>query len=370
METQNKRAFQPNYAHPPGAYLERVLELRGLKKVDFAMRCGRPSKTISEIISGLTTVTPETAIQFEHVLNIPARQWLSMEAAYRLHLAKAEEVAILNDGKKWAELLPIKELQKRGYIEKHTDWADAVRLLLNFFGVGSVDAWGDFWGERKKATAFRKSGKHISNEYAIASWLRIGEVLATEIKTATYDPKLFRQTLIEIRSLTRKSREEFEPELVAACARSGVAVVIVPELKGARVSGAARWVSKDKPLIQLSTRYKFDDQFWFSFFHEAGHILLHSKKKTFLDEDDGDAKNEEFEANQFSENILMPNHLWKEFYDRYPYDGPTKRYTEVNIIEFSEYAGISPGILVGQIVRKKPAMRKSKINKLKVNIDS
>ena len=371
MEAQGVGSFQPKYAHRPGAYLERVLEERGIKKVDFATRCGRPTKTISEIISGVTAVTPETAIQFEHVLNIPAQQWLNMEARYRLHKAKTEEVESLSESKGWAELLPIKELHKRGYIEKHSDWAETVRELLGFFGVGSVEAWGGFWKERREATAFRKTAKFKTDEYALAAWLRIGEILARDIETHIYEPKLFRQSLNEVRALTiaGENRDTFEPKLRSICAKAGVAVVVVPEIKGARVSGAARWVSKDKPLIQLSTRYKLDDQFWFSFFHEAGHILLHSKKKTFIDEDDGVGKNEEFEANQFAENILMPQHLWKEFYVRYPKDGPKKRYTYANVKEFAEYAGISPGILAAQIIRKVPNLRNSKLNKLKINID-
>lgn len=134
------------------------------------------------------------------------------------------------------------------------------------------------------------------------------------------------------------------------------------------MSGAARWLSKEKALIQLSTRYKTDDQFWFSFFHETGHILLHSKKEVFIDEEGLKDEAHETEANEFARRILLPDSLIKEFYNTYDYSGGRKRYTVPNILEFSETKGIAPGILVGYFQRLKPQLHKNKINKLKGKI--
>ncbi len=52
-------------------------------------------------------------------------------------------------------------------------------------------------------------------------------------------------------------------------------------------SGAAYWLG-DKAVIQLSIRFRTNDHLCFSFFHELGHILLHGKKETFLDDFKGD----------------------------------------------------------------------------------
>ncbi len=72
--------------------------------------------------------------------------------------------------------------------------------------------------------------------------------------------------------------------MTAGCAAVGVAVVLVPELPGTRVSGATRWLTPGKALIQLSLRYKSDDQLWFTFFHEAAHVLLHGKRDLFIED--------------------------------------------------------------------------------------
>lgn len=37
--------------------------------------------------------------------------------------------------------------------------------------------------------------------------------------------------------------------------------------------------------MQLSFRHRRSDVVWFTFFHALGHLLLHSKKATFINED-------------------------------------------------------------------------------------
>jgi uncharacterized protein DUF955 len=102
-------------------------------------------------------------------------------------------------------------------------------------------------------------------------------------------------------------------ELVELCASAGVAVVFVGEIGKTRASGAARWLTPTKALIQLSLRHKTDDHLWFSFFHEAAHILLHSKEATFITGTDGEANETmEGEAKRFAANQLIPRHLQPE----------------------------------------------------------
>src|SRR6266508_1436151 len=117
-----------------------------------------------------------------------------------------------------------------------------------------------------------------------------------------------------MRGLTRLEPSEWQPELVRICATAGVAVVILDTFHGARANGATRWLSPTKALIQMSLRYRWEDIFWFSFFHEAAHILLHRKKHIFLegigassDEDqDRESQAREEEADRFAARILIP----------------------------------------------------------------
>ena len=95
-----------------------------------------------------------------------------------------------------------------------------------------------------------------------------------------------------------------------ALSEAGVVVVFVPEIQGASVSGVAKWIG-DTPVIMISLKYKTDDQFWFTFFHEAAHILLHSKKQVFID--DGQDSGEFEDDAKFLGNLLIPQQFTREF---------------------------------------------------------
>jgi hypothetical protein len=129
------------------------------------------------------------------------------------------------------------------------------------------------------------------------------------------------------------------PKLTERCAAAGVAVVFTPEIKGAPVSGATQWLTPDKALLQLSLRYKTNDHFWFSFFHEAGHILKHGKKEKFV-EDGGDDGAKEAEANRFAEDFLIPRERLADLQELR---------TREQILEFAGSVGIAPGIVLGRL---------------------
>ena len=86
--------YQPDYAVPPGSLLKEYLAARSFSNAEFARRCGRSAKLISELVAGKAPVEPTTALQFERVLGMDARIWLGIEADYRLqqtHTAEAED---------------------------------------------------------------------------------------------------------------------------------------------------------------------------------------------------------------------------------------------------------------------------------------
>lgn len=95
-------------------------------------------------------------------------------------------------------------------------------------------------------------------------------------------------------------------------------------------------------MIELSLRYKSDDHLWFSFFHEAAHLLLHGKKAIFITTDrfTDDA---EAEANSFAASFLIP----REHEDR------LRDLTLSQIRPFAEDLGIAPGIVVGRLQKER-----------------
>lgn len=91
MSNTIQNQYNPDYVSPPGETLEEVLEERGMSQAELAERAGRPKETINEIINGKAAITPETALELEWVLGIPASFWNNREKHYREALARIEE---------------------------------------------------------------------------------------------------------------------------------------------------------------------------------------------------------------------------------------------------------------------------------------
>ena len=332
--------YKPDYAVPPGWILSDHLETKGISQAEFARRCGRSPKLISEIIAGLAPLTPETALQFEKVLGLDASIWLGIEAEYRLHQAQAAESLRAEEYVEWSKMFPVKELVNRGVVDKPSSGTDAVSKLLAFFGVASVDAWQVRFGQTN--VAYRHSPSFDSDPSILAAWLRVGELVAAQEECAEYSKPEFVRALGHIRQLTLKPFDEALAEARSLCRSAGVALVCVKPFPKMAVSGAARWLSPHKPLIQLSARHKSDDHFWFSLFHEAAHVLLHSKKHIYVDSNQGTNIDFEAQADEWASNYLISVEAWEQF-------ALSSHFSRTAVHRFASDQGIAPGIVVGRL---------------------
>ncbi|MDP5338029.1 MAG: HigA family addiction module antitoxin [Nodularia sp. (in: cyanobacteria)] len=339
-----KNQYTPDDISPPGETLLEVLEERQMTQAELAERTGRLKKTINEIINGKTAITPETALQLERVLNISASFWNNREQQYQEFLARLEEKERLEKQVAWMKRIPITAMIKHGWIQRYSDKVEQLRELLNFFAVASPEQWEEIWN--KTLVYFRKSQTFPSDFGDVVAWLRRGEIEAGEIVCAPYDAHKFKKALHKNRDLTLETPEIFQPEMVRLCSESGVALVFVPQLPKTRTSGATHWLNPDKAIIQISLRYKTNDNLWFAFFHEAGHILLHGKRDIFL-EGTGiqsiEDQDKEKQANKFSEDILIPPAELKRFL------ASVQPLSKANIEQFATKIGIAPGIIVGRL---------------------
>lgn len=354
------QSFAPDHASPPGDLVQEYLEHLGISARQLARRCGRSGKLIAEIVSGKAPLEPATALQLERVLDVPAAVWSNMEAAYRLHQARAAETDDLADSHEWAKAFPLAALAERGHLSRHADKASQVRELLKFFGVGSIKACEDRIDELL-VVDYRTSPSFDNDQWALAAWLRIGERRASAINCQDYDRDAFLAALKEIRGLTLGAFTEALPVIVTKCAAAGVAVVVESALPKIRVSGISRWLTPRKGLIQQTLRYRSDDHFWFTFFHECAHLLLHSRKSIFIDMLRGAGSagpKEEAEANTWAADFLIPSAAMRTF--RLGFTG-----TEAEVRGFARTLGIAPGIVVGQLQHEK-IIPHSALNKLRV----
>ncbi len=351
--TREQGGYEPDLVFPPGETLREVLEERSMSQAELAARMKRPKKTISEIVNGKAAVTGATALELETVLGVPAAVWSNLQRAYDGFLARKAQDELFRSQAEFLKEIPVAEMVRRGWVPKGADKVSRVRAVFSFFAVSSLDAWREKYEE--PMAAFRAGKK--ANIGARAVWYRAAELELEQIASGCpeYRPTAFKRALVEVRRLTRLRTEEGYERAVALCRGAGVLLALVREVPGGGVSGATLWRGKT-PGIVLTLRWKRDDQFWFSFFHEAGHVLLH-QGKVFLEVDAGQKTKAEREADEFAANSLIPAAELQRLTSR-------NRWSKAAVEAFAEEIGICPGIVVGRL-QHEGLLPRSHLNDLK-----
>jgi HTH-type transcriptional regulator/antitoxin HigA len=344
--TKEDLAAAKRLISPPGDTLRETIEHYGMSQTELAIRMARPEPAISEMMTGKKAITADTALQLEMVLGIPAGFWLEHERHYRLELAAIEQGEALLKQKDWVKQFPLTDMTKYGWIQSSTkDVFAQTQQVLSYFGVASIAAYNNIYLSNKPSVAFRISLKKAPNHYALSAWLRRGQLDAQQLSLKPYDKKKFTEALEDIKKLVEKHPHDFKDQLQQRCAECGVALVYTPNIKGVSISGAARWINDGQhPLIQLTGRYKTNDIFWFTFYHEAGHIIEHGKKEVFLENVEGvpyDAA-KEAEADAFAEKWLLTPKAFEAFRTE-------GNITEKSIKQFAKQQQTHPALVLGRL---------------------
>jgi HTH-type transcriptional regulator / antitoxin HigA len=352
-----ERMIHSDLAIPPGEYLAEVLKARGISQAEIGRRMGRPLQAINEIIKGDKAITPDTALQLERALDVPAHIWTGLEAQYQLVLARQDEEKQLHQDVPLLKQIPYFDLVRLGFVESVKDSIGKVRVLQRFFGVSSL---GNLPDVKAYGPAFRCSQKSKASPYALAAWLKCGEIRGHEMVTKPYSREALKSKLAVIRGLSLKSPKEFEPELKQLLADCGVVLAMLPHLSKTYANGATFWISPEKAVLLMSIRGSWADIFWFSLFHELAHILRHDKRMTFIE--DGDAnpevKEQEMEADLFAADQLIPSKAYKEL-EKSTFHSPQVIQT------MAQKIGIHAGIIVGRLQYDRYVPQNSLLNKLR-----
>jgi addiction module HigA family antidote len=353
MAEKERIAYEPRTVAHPGDTVVDYLDFNAWTQRELARRTGLTPKTISEICSGKGPITPPTSLALEKVFRRPAHFWLNLQRQFDEAEARLRAREKSSPWKAWAAKFPLKEMKKFGWIQNDPG-GDDVDSLLSFFAVSSPQSWGSVWS--MTPVAYRQTRKFRLSDEASAAWVRAAELSLVDLTIVPFDERRFRAALADVRAATRERFDEVIERVRERCAAAGVGVALVPELPHTGVSGCAKWISSEKAMIGLSLRYRTDDQVWFTFFHEAAHVLLHRRDRPFVldnaDEDLGDRvvdpemQQVEDEANRFASDTMIPPGELTEFIRR-------KKFDSDDIHSFSERVGIAPGIVVGRLQHDK-----------------
>ncbi|MGJ5071269.1 ImmA/IrrE family metallo-endopeptidase [Bradyrhizobium oligotrophicum] len=338
----SEQTFQPLWASAPGETISEMLRRRKIDVSSFASDMGESEEFAQCLLDGTYAIDRSVAERLHYAIGGSIAFWLNREAQYRDDVARIQGTKEQDEASIWLKELPLRDMRSFGWIAKLDSKVKQAHECLRFFGAESIAEWRSSISALEAVVAFRTSETFTSPPGAVAAWLRQGELVASKMRCEKWDREKFHSRLKELRKLTRiKDPDVFVPELQKSCAECGVATVVVRAPQGCRASGATKFLSPDKAMLLLSFRYRSDDHFWFTFFHEAGHLVLHDRKALFVEGKDFISTDEEDEADRFSEQMLVPPEAQQEMYE-----------LPVNyraVMRFARKIGVSPGIVIGQL---------------------
>jgi len=349
--------FQPDWAVHPGEMLEEFLETLDVSQAEFARRADLTPKLVNTIIRGSNPVEADTAVAFERVTGIKAYIWSGVQKDWELYRSRVAEKERHKDKavSTWLRLFPVKELQQRGVLPTSDDIHVLRNAMLSFFGVANEDAFASL--NQRYAVRYRASRSYKSSPECIHAWLQLGTREAEQMVVGEFNQARLLAALPEVRELSNEPPEVFQPKITRLCAEAGVAIIPVPPFTGTKLNGAAFWYSKNKAAVLLSLRHKTNDHFWFTLFHELGHLCLHSRDAAYVDDEQPEVDQAEAEADAWAEDMLVGREKMDAFIASRPR-------TKSAVKSFAESVGIHAGIVVGMLQHHK-ALPWSHMNDLK-----
>ena len=245
------------------------------------------------------------AVLLERALDTPPRFWANVGADWEVYLSEQRASTSSKDFTTWASKFDANTLVRHGVIGRADSLPERAGKLLRFFGVANPTAFEQTW--MRPRVSFKRSQAYTVHEHNTALWLRLVEHCAESVRVSQYKPASLRKAASQIPAFTSMPFTTGFEAAQASLAGAGVALVFVRQVPDTRVCAATWWLD-DRPAIGITERHRKPDIFWFSLLHEIGHLLLHPRRKTFLDlEDDRDANDgAEVEANEYAASILFP----------------------------------------------------------------
>lgn len=329
----------------PGETLKEMLDDREMTQRELAIRTDVKEPHISGIVNCQKPISVSFAKKLEYALGVDASFWINLQANYEKELADFEEINQIS-----SEELEI--LQK---IRNITHYAQEMNLI-NPDAIGSmlVIEWRKRLNvssliripEISQAGAYRLAAADNVDPYILFTWLRISDLITKnqEVNEELNIDKL-KNKLDIIRRLIFKDIDTINSKLKMYFAECGIKFAIVKHFTGAPVQGVIKRNTDNTLSLIMTVRRKFADVFWFTLFHEIGHIINGDIDDRLVDYE---FKKSEVEnrADEFAANALIDPEQYRLFTE-------TSDYSLQRIQLFCSEQDIPDYMLIGRLQRDK-----------------
>lgn len=340
----NTAEYKDIIAYHPGYYVAEIIEDMGVTQAEFAKRMGTTAKTLSCLLNGQTNISNDLAKKLSVMMGTSADIWLNLQNTYDQKLI---EIQIEKDYDRQTELVRLIDykyfMDTAGLPAARTS-RDKITNLCKYFKVSDLRIMltPDF------LVNYRTGVKSITDKNIINSraWVQTVINFSQKIETKAYSSTKLRSYLPELRSMTVQKPDIFLPRMREIFADSGVAFVLLPNLRNSGVNGAVKWINEDRVVLAMNNRRLDADIFWFSLFHEIRHIFQKKTKTTFISYSENEMievnKQLEEDADNFAADFLIPADELRKF-------SPSKNTSDDDIVSFAKTIGIHPGIVAGRL---------------------
>lgn len=330
IEYDDKIAFHPGY------YIKEIVEESGLTQEDFAKRLDTTPKNLSLLIRGEQNLSIDIAMKLSRMTGTSVSYWLNLQNAYDALIAEfksreelAQERIIFSylDYKYFREYFNLPDLPRK--IDEQ------IVQVRNFLNVSTLTVFK----KPDMAVSFRSATGEMSEANIIKAniMVQIATNIALETEAPKFNKSLFEEAVRYALTLT-KDHSTFYPLIKEAFCKVGVIFVILPNISGSKINGATKKVGNNIMLL-VNDRRLNSDTFWFTLFHEIGHIMNGDYGISF----DSESGEQEEIADKYAEDMLIPCDQYQQFIAE-------NRFDIQSIRRFANRIDRDPGIVLGRLM--------------------
>ena len=326
IEFRNRVAFHPGY------YIKEIIDESGLTQADFARRLGTTPKNLSILVRGEQSLSVDIANKLSRMLGTSTSYWLGLQMAY-------DELNI--------EFMRLEDLERErdtfrlidyGYFRNNFGLPDLPRKVdeqiakvREYLSVASLTVLE----EKDLAVDFRCYKEDMSRSNIVNSNVMLQIAVNETLKagTAKFDKKRFEGIVDSLLKYT-KIHDGILPTIKDELMNCGVYLVVLPNIKNSGISGATKKVD-GKVMIFVNDRRHFEDTFWFTLFHEIGHVLNGEL---------GVSTEKEAVADEYARRKLIPEDEYNDFIVS------CNSFNETTIKRFADSIDRDPGIVLGRLL--------------------
>lgn len=332
IEHSNKIAFHP------GFYIKEIIEDSGLTQEEFAKRLDTTPKNLSLLVRGKQSLSVDIAMKLSRMLGTSTKFWLNLQNTYDEKITEFNNMSEKEEEKEILRRIGYKYFQENFGLPKLPRDLDAqVDTLRKFLKVASLTVLKkyDLTASYRSASLEKKEDNIIKANAMMQ--IAINEAIATE--TPAFNKKEFETKIEYALSLTHKHEAAYE-KIKVAFQEAGVVLVVLPSMKGSKINGATKKIG-EKILLLVSDRGKYADVFWFTLFHEIGHIE-YGDYGISVNEEKG---HKEKRADEYARDRLIPK-------DEYELFVRNNDFTSSGVKSFATSINRDPGLVVGRLFKE------------------